>query len=264
MKTQFYKRTAALVLTLATLFLFIINVSAVTDTAQYSWYVMRKKGHEQPDIAPEFSFIEEVGGYYLDRDHASQEDADKVLYLTFDAGYENGNVERIVDTLNEKGVKGTFFILDNMIDRFPDLVKKMAEGGHFVCNHTCRHRDMSKVTDMAEFSAELNELSDKYKALTGLDMPKFYRPPEGRFSKLNLMHASEMGYKTLFWSFAYADWDNAKQPAPDTAIQKILENTHNGAIILLHPTSKTNADIIGTLIDKWREEGYRFATPDEL
>lgn len=187
-----------------------------------------------------------------------------VIYLTFDAGYENGNVVKILDTLKEKNVRGAFFILGNLVTSSTELVKRMGDEGHLVCNHTYRHRDMSKFTDKAEFAAELASLEEAYRKATGRELSKYYRPPEGRFSERNLEFAADLGYSTIFWSFAYADWDNNKQPAEDYAMQKIMSNVHNGAVILLHPTSSTNAAILARVIDTLRGEGYRFGTLDEL
>ena len=268
MKTKL-NRFAAAALTAAALLLSLSLLSpraeaAYDDTRPYNWYVVRTKDHTQPTADPNMAFVEKSGGYYADKNHASQDDTDKVLYLTFDAGYENGNIARILDTLKEKEVSGAFFILGNMTERFPELVLRMKNEGHTVCNHTYTHNDMSAVGDEAEFAAELSRMSDAYRELTGEDMPKYYRPPQGRFCERNLKFAESLGYKTIFWSFAYADWDNNKQPSIESAMAKILDNTHNGAVILLHPTSKTNADILGDLIDKWRADGYRFGTLDEL
>ncbi len=234
------------------------------STKAHGWYVNRNKEHTQPRLDAAMSFIEEHGGYYVDRRHPDPNEADKVVYLTFDAGYENGNVSRILDTLNEKNAKGAFFVLEHLIKATPELILRMRDEGHLVCNHTCKHKDMSAVTDFDSFCAELTSLETKYSDLTGEAMPKYYRPPEGRFSEKNLVFADEMGYKTIFWSFAYADWDNDKQPSRESAMKTILDNVHNGAVLLLHPTSKTNADILPELIDTLRAEGYRFGTLDEL
>lgn len=223
----------------------------------YSWYCMRKKDHARPACEVDMAFISEHSGYYIGSDPD-----DKVLYLTFDAGYENGNVARIVDTLDRHGAKGAFFVLENFIEKNAELVKKMSNCGHFICNHTCRHRDMTKLGD-AEFEAELTAL-ENVAAAHGVELKKYYRPPEGRFSRENLEKAEEMGYKTIFWSVAYADWDNNRQPSPDRAKRLLLDNTHNGAVILLHPTSKTNADILDDLMTEWENQGYRFGTLDEL
>lgn len=237
------------------------ETSPCISGAAYSWYCPHRKDGKAPDIPSEMSFIEEHGGYFLDR-NAKEED--RVIYLTFDAGYENGNVEKILDVLKEENVPGAFFILDNLITTNTDLVKRMAEEGHLVCNHTAKHRDMSQVTSKEEFAAELAKLETIYKENTGYDMAKFYRPPEGKFSETNMIHADELGYKTVFWSFAYADWDNNKQMAPEKAVEKVISGTHNGEILLLHPTSATNAAILPELIRTWKGMGYRFGSLDEL
>ena len=170
----------------------------------------------------------------------------------------------LLDTLKTEQVPAAFFVLDHLIRTNTDLVKRMAEEGHLVCNHTAKHRDMSAVTDQAVFAEELAKLEQVYKEYTGYDMAKYYRPPEGKFSELNLIHADELGYKTVFWSFAYADWDNDRQMSPEKAMEKVLSGTHSGEVLLLHPTSSTNAAILPELIRQWKEMGYRFGTLDEL
>ena len=189
---------------------------------------------------------------------------EKVLYLTFDAGYENGCTAKILDTLKEKQVPAAFFLVGNYIQRSPDLVRRMVAEGHTVGNHTMHHYDMSRLSDKAAFSKELTDLEALYKETVGQELPKYYRPPQGIYSEENLKMAQELGYKTLFWSLAYVDWNNDAQPTKETAFVKLLPRTHNGAVVLLHSTSKTNAEILGELIDKWKEAGYRFGTLDEL
>ncbi len=248
--------------------LFLIAAILVSSLAGASpvgdgWYVKRNSEHRQPVLEPRFSYIEDHDAYYVDRRHGDG-DTDKVIYLTFDAGYENGNIEKILDTLKKENVPAAFFILDNLILRNQALVERMANEGHLVCNHTLRHKDMSRITSEEEFMHELTALYDLYREKTGREMAMYYRPPEGRFTEENLRIAKKNGYKTIFWSLAYADWDNRKQPEPNAAIEKILANTHNGAVVLLHPTSATNAAILPTLIARWRELGYRFGTLDEL
>ena len=189
---------------------------------------------------------------------------EKVLYLTFDAGYENGCTARILDTLKEKQVPAAFFLVGNYIQRSPDLVRRMVAEGHTVGNHTMHHYDMSRLSDKAAFSKELTDLETLYKETVGQELPKYYRPPQGIYSEENLKMAQELGYKTLFWSLAYVDWNNDAQPTKETAFAKLLPRTHNGAVVLLHSTSKTNAEILGELIDKWKAMGYRFGTLEEL
>ena len=189
---------------------------------------------------------------------------EKVLYLTFDAGYENGCTAKILDTLKEKQVPAAFFLVGNYIRQSPDLVRRMVAEGHTVGNHTMHHYDMSRLSDKAAFSKELTDLEALYKETVGQELPKYYRPPQGIYSEENLKMAQELGYKTLFWSLAYVDWNNDAQPTREAAFAKLLPRTHNGAVVLLHSTSKTNAEILGELIDKWKEAGYRFGTLEEL
>lgn len=189
---------------------------------------------------------------------------EKVLYLTFDAGYENGCTARILDTLKEKQVPAAFFLVGNYIQRSPDLVRRMVAEGHTVGNHTMHHYDMSRLSDKAAFSKELTDLEALYKETVGQELPKYYRPPQGIYSEENLKMAQELGYQTVFWSLAYVDWNNDAQPTREAAFAKLLPRTHNGAVVLLHSTSKTNAEILGELIDKWKAMGYRFGTLEEL
>lgn len=189
---------------------------------------------------------------------------EKVLYLTFDAGYENGCTAKILDTLKEKQVPAAFFLVGNYIQRSPDLVRRMVAEGHTVGNHTMHHYDMSKLSDKAAFSKELTDLEALYKEAVGQELPKYYRPPQGIYSEENLKMAQELGYQTVFWSLAYVDWNNDAQPTKEAAFAKLLPRTHNGAVVLLHSTSKTNAEILGELIDKWKAMGYRFGTLEEL
>lgn len=184
---------------------------------------------------------------------------EKVIYLTFDAGYENGCTAKILDALQKHSVPAAFFLTGHYIEKNGDLVRRMAEEGHTVGNHTMHHPDMSKITDREKFTAELEELAALYQQTTGQPMEKFYRPPQGIYSEENLKLARELGYRTVFWSLAYADWDNEKQPDPDKALEKLLSRTHSGAVVLLHSTSQTNAQILDTLLTRWEAQGYRFA-----
>ena len=230
--------------------------------AEYSWYCAHVKGHAQPNLASELQFIEALGGHYVDRDHSDPNAADRVIYLTFDAGYENGNVARVLDVLREEEVPGTFFILGHLITSEPELVKRMAAEGHTVGNHTVNHGNMSQRGEK-EILEELFHLETMYRDLTGVEMSRYYRPPEGRFSKENLEVLQKNGYQTLFWSFAYPDWDNQKQMDRQKAKRIIMENLHNGEVMLLHPTSSVNAEILGEVVREAKAQGYRFASPEE-
>jgi peptidoglycan-N-acetylmuramic acid deacetylase len=189
---------------------------------------------------------------------------EKKVYLTFDAGYENGHTGKILDTLKEKDVKAAFFIVGHYAESQPDLVRRMAGEGHIIGNHTNKHKDMSKITDPAAFKKELDGLDEAVKKVTGSPAAKYYRPPSGVYSDQNLKMAQKLGYKTIFWSLAYVDWKEDSQPSHEQAMDKLTRRVHPGAIILLHNTSSTNAAILGGLIDKYREMGYSFGTLDDL
>ena len=189
---------------------------------------------------------------------------EKVLYLTFDAGYENGCTAKILDVLQKHQVPAAFFLVGNYLEKNGDLVRRMVAEGHIVGNHTMHHPDMSKISDKAAFSKELLELNALFKEITGKEMPKYYRPPQGSYTEENLRMAKELGYKTVFWSLAYVDWNNDKQPTAEYAFSKLLPRTHNGAVVLLHSTSQTNAEILDQLLERWKEMGYRFGTLEEL
>ena len=189
---------------------------------------------------------------------------EQVLYLTFDAGYENGCTAQILDILKKHQVPAAFFLVGNYLEKNPDLVRRMVAEGHTVGNHTMHHPDMSKISDKAAFSKELLDLEALFKEITGETMPKYYRPPQGIYSEKNLEMAKELGYKTVFWSLAYVDWQNDKQPSADYAMSKLLPRTHNGAVVLLHSTSATNAQILDELLTKWKAMGYTFGTLEDL
>ena len=190
--------------------------------------------------------------------------SEKVIYLTFDAGYENGATERILDTLQKHNVKAAFFLVGNYIARNAYLVRRMVEEGHTVGNHTMHHPDMSKLKDKEAFAKELQDLEELFLEKTGKQLPKYYRPPQGIYSEENLKLAKDLGYKTVFWSLAYVDWKNDSQPSKEEAFAKLLPRIHPGAVVLLHSTSETNAEILDELLTKWEEMGYRFGTLDEL
>ena len=189
---------------------------------------------------------------------------EKVLYLTFDAGYENGCTAKILDALKKHNAPAAFFLVGNYLEKNPDLVRRMVNEGHIVGNHTMHHPDMSKISDRATFEKELLDFEGLFTEITGKNLSKYYRPPQGTYSENNLKMAKELGYRTIFWSLAYVDWNNDAQPTPDQAYAKLLPRVHNGAIVLLHSTSSTNARILDELLTKWEAMGYRFASLEEL
>ena len=254
---KFMRSTACVFLIIC---FFSLSISAESN-GEFSWYCKRNTQHLQPEIDSEMRFIEEYNGHYVDKEVTKR--GEKVIYLTFDLGYENGNVGKIVDILAEEKVQGSFFILENVLLKNTDLIKRMVDKGHLVCNHTASHRDTSKMT-FDEFKNELESMENLFKEKIGREMPKYFRPPEGRFSRDSMRYAFELGYKTVFWSFAYADWDNNNQMSYEKAMQKVMSNTHNGAIMLFHPTSETNVKILRDVIKELKSQGYSFKTLESL
>lgn len=189
---------------------------------------------------------------------------EKVIYLTFDAGYENGNTEPILDALKKHNVTATFFVVGHYLESAPELVKRMVTDGHFVGNHTYHHLDMSSISSKESFEKEMKDVEDKFQEITGTQLTRFYRPPQGKYNTKNLEMAKEMGYHTFFWSLAYVDWYQDKQPSKEEAFKKLLGRIHPGAIVLLHSTSKTNGEILDELLTKWEEMGYTFRTLEDF
>ncbi|MBE6572533.1 MAG: delta-lactam-biosynthetic de-N-acetylase [Ruminococcaceae bacterium] len=247
---------------LAALFVAVTSLNVVAQNHNcsecFSWYTVPTKNEVRPTSFEAGDIIKNYNCVYLGREDK------KRIYLTFDAGYENGNVEKTLDALKKHEVKGAFFVLPHFIKQNPLLIKRMIDEGHLVCNHTTSHRDMSKINSAEQFQNELLGVEEIFREQTGKEMSKFYRPPEGRFSEENLKTADKLGYTTVFWSLAYADWDNDKQMDPEKAKQLILSRVHNGCVMLLHPTSSTNATILDDLIVKLKERGYEFCSLDEF
>ena len=202
--------------------------------------------------------LAQYNAYYLG------DTSQKVIYLTFDCGYENGYTASILDTLKKHNAPAAFFVVGNMIESAPDLIRRMVAEGHIVGNHTYHHPDMSSISDQAAFQKELESLEALFQETTGQTMSKYYRPPQGKYNVENLRQAKTLGYKTILWSLAYVDWYVDNQPTPEQAYSKLLPRIHDGAIVLLHSTSRTNAEILDELLTKWEEMGFSFASLDQL
>ena len=182
----------------------------------------------------------------------------KTIYLTFDAGYENGNTAQILDALKKHGAKAAFFLVGDFIQAEPELVRRMAEEGHTLGNHTYSHPDMSQIAGEEAFRQELEDNEALCREAAGVELSKLYRPPQGKYSRRNLEMAQALGYRTVFWSLAYVDWLQDDQPTKTEAFQKLLPRVHPGAIVLLHTTSSTNAAILDELLTQWEQLGYQF------
>ncbi len=202
-------------------------------------------GTESPDV------MKKYGAYYVGSSDK------KMIYLTFDCGYENGNTPEILKALKKHKVKATFFAVGHFLKENRDLVKQIVKEGHTIGNHTYNHPNIVGMSK-EKFYNELADVEHLYKEITGKEMTKYYRPPQGKYDVENLKLAQERGYKTFFWSLAYVDWNADAQPTKEEAFDKLLKRIHPGAVVLLHNTSKTNGEIMDELLTKWEEMGYKF------
>lgn len=208
-----------------------------------------------PDIGKYEEILNKHNAYYRGNDNE--------VYLTFDTGYETGNTDKILDVLKEKNVKATFFVTGHFMKTHPELIKRMFDEGHIVGNHTWGHPNITKISN-EKINNEINKLNDEYKKITGEDMPKYFRPPCGEFSDESLSYLDSLGYKTIFWSLAYKDWEADNVRGKEYAVKSVMSKVHSGAIILLHTVSKDNLDGLGEIIDGIRSNGYDIKNIDSI
>lgn len=242
-------RTKKAVMALAFVFAIFFAQSVY---AGEGWGVHFPKGGGKPEANASAEHLLQFDAYYMGNEN------DKVLYLTFDAGYETDYTAGMLDVMKKHEVPSAFFLVGTYIRDEQELVRRMIAEGHIVANHTMSHPDMSKISDIEKFSQELTRVEEVYREVTGEELPKFYRPPNGTYSETNLKHAKQLGYKTIFWSTAYKDWEVNNQPSKEEAFSKLMPRTMPGAVILLHNVSKTNAEILEELIVRCKDMGYRF------
>ena len=212
----------------------------------------------QPSGTASSDKLKEYNAYYVG------DAGEKKIYLTFDCGYENGNTSQILDALKKHDAPATFFVVGHFLESAPEMVKRMVEEGHTVGNHTYHHYDMSKISDPAVFQKEMDDVRTLFQETTGTEMAMYYRPPQGKYSETNLQMAKELGYKSFFWSLAYVDWYQDQQPSKEEAFEKLLNRIHPGALVLLHSTSATNAQILDELLTRWEEMGYQILPLQDL
>lgn len=240
-------------------FVFAASKKNTPSTKSRSWYYQNNKDGTPSSVPNDVqNALEGRDAYFIGNTD------EKTVYLTFDEGYENGYTSKILDILKERNIPATFFVVKPYILENKDLIKRMVSEGHIVANHTSNHKDMSKILDFEEFKSELEVPEELYFNIVGSDMPKFFRPPEGRYSESSLEYTKKLGYKTIFWSIAYVDWMPEKQPEPVSSLEILKSRTHNGAIILLHAVSKTNAEILPKYLDFLSSNGYTIKSLDNL
>ena len=231
---------------------------ATESAASASWGLSFQEEGKPPVANASASYLSQYDAYYI------EETEEKRIYLTFDCGFENGGTPAILDTLKKHNAPAAFFIVGNYLETSPELVKRMVDEGHIVGNHTYHHPDMSKISTKEAFAEELESLEALYEETVGQPMAKYYRPPQGVYSETNLQMAQDLGYQTFFWSLAYVDWYQDDQPTKEEAFAKLIPRIHPGAVVLLHNTSQTNAEILNELLTKWEDLGYTFHPLSEL
>ena len=227
------------------------------SNSKIEWGIKRGDNHEQPDLGSKNrQLIEKYNGMAMGNKES------KNIYVTFDLGYEAGYTESILDTLKANNVPATFFITAHYVNTASDLVRRMIDDGHIIGNHTVNHKSMPNISE-SELEKELMNLHTAIYEKFNYEM-KYMRPPKGEYSERSLNTTIKLGYIPVMWSFAYADWDEAKQPSHQEGIDKIVKNAHNGEIMLLHATSKTNMEILDTVIKQIKDLGYEFKSLDEF
>ena len=235
----------------------IVTNSTVLSNKKIGWGIKRADNHEQPDLgSSNFKLLQDYNGIAMGNNN------DKCVYLSFDNGYEAGYTSKILDVLKENDVKAIFFITAHYLNTAPDLVERMINDGHIIGNHTVNHKSMPDLSE-DEMKKEMMELHQVIYEKFNYEM-KYIRPPKGEFSERTLDITSSLGYKTVMWSFAYEDWNEDKQPNEEKAKEKILNNLHNGEIMLLHGNSKTNTNILDSIIKEAKNMGYEFKSLDEF
>ena len=231
--------------------------TSTENSKTIGWGIKRANNNKQPDVGTtNKKILEENSGICMGND------LEKVIYLTFDEGYEAGYTAQILDILKAHDVKATFFITSHYLNTASELVERMINEGHIVGNHTCSHPSMPSITD-EEIEKELMQLHQAVYEKFNYEM-KYMRPPKGEFNERTLKKTAELGYETVMWSFAYCDWDEKKQPSIEEAKKIIINNFHNGEIMLLHPNSKTNSEVLEEVIKEAKNQGYEFELLDQF
>lgn len=229
------------------------------SNVKHEWYIVRRDKHEKAGGGiPAGMKFPDYNAYYMD-----EKTKEKVIYLSFDCGYENGYTKRILKTLKKHNAKAIFFVTKPFIESNPDLVKQMKKQGHLVGNHTCTHPSLPGKS-VADIKKEIKDCAKAYKKVTGCKMDPFIRPPMGEFSERSLKVTKDMGYYTIFWSMAYYDYDTENQPGKDYVVKHFKDNYHKGALPLIHNVSESNCEALDDVLSFLEEKKYRFGTLDEF
>lgn len=243
-----------------TIMIFLLAFLSLNDNVQasgYGWGYKKNDNHERPDIGKYSEMLKRYGAYYADTS------GEKVIYLTFDNGYEQGHTNQILDTLKENAVPATFFVTGHYVDREPGLVKRMVDEGHIIGNHSYHHPDFS-ILSKAAVQKELETLEEAVAHISSQKELKYLRPPRGIFNEQTLKWSNELGYIHIFWSLAFNDWQTNKQKGWQYAYDQIMAQIHPGAIVLLHTVSSDNEEALPHVIKALKEQGYQFKSLDDL
>ena len=233
------------------------NSNIEMSTKKIGWGIKRNDNHSQPDLGRvNKQIIDDAKGIAMGNTQS------KKVYLTFDEGYEAGNTEKILEILKQNNVPAAFFITAHYVNTSSDLVSKMIQEGHIIGNHTVNHKSMPTLNE-EEIKKEVMNLHEVIYNKFGYEM-KYIRPPKGEYSEKTVDYCNKLGYTTVMWSFAYDDWDEYKQGREEYAKKKILDNIHNGAVILLHGNSKDNTNVLDNCIKEIKNMGYEFASLDQF
>lgn len=234
--------------------LLLANLNTICVNA-YGWGYNKNKEHAIVDVGIYEREIAGTDSYYVG--------SKGKIYLTFDAGYDNGNIEKIINILVENDVPSTVFCTGDFIEREKDIIKKLDENNIAVGNHTYSHKNITKISDeILEY--EIKHTEELYKEITGKEMVKQFRPPEGQFDKVSLSKVKNLGYRTFFWSIAYLDWDVNNQKGFTYTYNSVIDNLHDGAIILMHTVSDDNVSSLTKIIKTIKNKGYEFDSLENI
>src|SRR5699024_9040644 len=245
------------VLSLCLLISMIVSGHSTVDARSFGWGYKKNTEHKIPEIGRYEEMLDRYGAYYADKS------GDKVVYLTFDNGYEEGYTDDILDVLKEEDVPAAFFVTGHYVDSEPELVKRMVDEGHIVGNHSYTHPDLTTVTKDA-MKKELESVQEQVAAISGQKQLTYMRPPKGAFNEQSMKWANELGYTHIFWSLAFVDWNTDAQKGGDYAFDQIMKQMHPGAIVLMHTVSSDNADALSKLIMVLKDQGYQFKRLDDM
>ncbi|WP_082235049.1 delta-lactam-biosynthetic de-N-acetylase [Halobacillus massiliensis] len=239
--------------------LILVTAILASPTAVYAegWGFSKNKNGKLPEVGRYGPMVEEYDGFYADKS------GDKMVYFTFDNGYEQGYTGKVLDVLKEQQVPATFFVTGHYINSAPELVKRMNEEGHLIGNHSWSHPDFTKISK-AEMKKELDQVNESVQKLTDQEAMTFVRPPRGTFNSQSLKWAQEFGYTHAFWSIAFKDWETDNQKGWEYAYNNVLEQIHPGAVILMHTVSEDNAEALEQMIVELRKRGYQFGSLNDL